>query len=193
MKNNTLTNKLIRISQADFAAMVEAHKGAVIIGLDTFTDARPLKRGNPFAKIEKLSRFVGMAGVDYAQAVNREIAAQSNGHSPTFEAKPLQWGEWVMREDGTRSRKIITHKGNFYVAMTSTRKTRKNRKVTVQFYADGLPVDKAVIAPYLPAKSFSERQDSAGLENPSHQVERRTFALSSVKRARFNGKNYVIA
>lgn len=189
----SLASKLIRISQAEFAAMVEAHKGAAIIGLDTFTDARPLKTGNPHARIEKLSRFVGMAGVDYAQAVNRELASESNGAMPTFEAKPLRWGQWAILPDGTRSRKIITHEGGLYIAMTSTRKTRSNRKVKVQFYADGLPVDREAVAAWLPKPKPSARQAEAGIASQAAQVERRTFSLASVKRARFNGKNYIIA
>lgn len=183
--------KLIPITTAALAALIESHKGSAILGLDTMTDARPRKTGNPYAKIEKLSRFVGMAGVDYAQAVNREIASESNGHLPTFEAKPLQWGEWADLGNGKRSRKLITHKGETYVALTSTRKQRAARKPRVQFYADGLPVDKATVAPYLPAPSASKRQSEVGIEGAA-QVERRTFKLSSIKRARFNGKNYVV-
>ena len=186
---NKLT--LTPITSAAFAALLESHAGAVIVGVDTFTDARARKTGNPFSKVEKLSRFVGHTGIDYALAVNREIASEANGALPTFEAKPLPWGEWVMREDGTRSKKLITHKGEFYVAMTSTRKIRAKRKVKVQFYADGMPVDKADVAAWLPAPSTSNRQAEMGVAK-GKQVERRTFKLSSFKRVRFNGKNYVV-
>lgn len=170
--------------------MLENQKGNVIVGIDALTNARAKKTGNPFQKVEKLSRFVGFVGMDYQKAVNKEL--QGTGERADFEAKPLQWGEWRMKEDGKPSRKIITHKGGLYVATTTSRKIRKNRKPKVQFYADGLPVDKKEIADFLPKKSPSKRQVEAGLDHPETHVERRTFSLASIKRARMNGKNYAI-
>jgi len=170
--------------------MLENHKGMAIVGIDALTDARAKKTGNPFAKVEKLSRFVGFIGMDYERSVNRELETQ--GKEASFESKPLPWGEWMKCEDGKISRKIITHKGKLYFAATSNRKIRSKRKANVQFYADGLPVEKEAVAAFLPVKKTSTRQSEAGLEEGAVQVERRSFAFSSVKRIRFNGKNYAI-
>jgi len=186
----SLAMKTLKITESQLAEMLENHKGLAIVGIDALTDARARKTGNPFEKVEKLSRFVGFVGMDYSRAVNREL--ESQGRETSFEAKPLQWGEWMKDKDGKISRKIITHKGKLYFATTSNRKIRLKKKVKVQFYADGLPVDKETIAAFLPAKRVSERQSDAGLEDGSVQVERRTFAFSSAKRIRFNGKNYSI-
>ena len=170
--------------------MLENHKGAAIVGIDALTNARAKKTGNPYEKVEKLSRFVGFVGMDYAKAVNEEL--ESQGQESTFKSKPLQWGEWLKDEKGKPSKKIITHKGRLYFATTSNRKIRAKRKVKVQFYADGFPVEKDVVSDFLPVKKTSARQESAGIKEGERQIQRRTFAISSAKRIRFNGKNYAI-
>lgn len=181
------------ITYTQLAEMIKAHKGALFIGISSITDARAKKTGkkrvrtfahistitvkNDHGPIIKKARFVGVSGADYAGAVNRAGA-------DSFEAAPLPWGEFVENS----GRKLISHKGGFYLRFQSTGEQRKNRPAKVQYYGNKGKLSHEQVEPFLPPTN-SEKQAQAGVVK-NKQVHVRSMSFESLQYIRLHGKTW---
>ena len=174
---------MLNITHAQFIATVAALRGAVIIGLRATVDTRARKTGNPFGAIAKRVRAVGFVGANYGNAVVREGARQGAGDAATFTPEPLPWGEWLV------ANKVIVHNGEHYLRTESTPGQRNRQPARVLGYIgeQGQPLSHAQVAPFLPAKRESAKQQAHGLTETVHV---RTYKLSNIETVRFGGKTY---
>ena len=175
------------LTHSQLFSAVTSRAGMTFIGIDSLSDARALKNGNPFSEktILKQSRFVGHVGASYENAVIREAAKQ--GIASDFESAPLPWGSWEIPN------KIISHKGERYLRTQTIAKVRKTRPAVVK-YRDitGKFLSYNEVEPFLPKPSFSALQSAEGLASEVEQVHIRTFKFSSLLRVRINGKTYKV-
>lgn len=174
----------------ELIALVRERKGAFPIGIEAITDAKAKKTGNPFGTINKHSRSVGFVGANYGQSVSREQARQ--GVDPAknpFVAEPRPWGEWLI------ANKVATHKGAYYLRTQSTPGQRKRQRAKVLAYLSesGKKLNKADIAPFLPAPSAPKKQAEHGLVAIGEQIDVREYRFDSIQRLRIGGKTYKLA
>jgi hypothetical protein len=175
--------KLQTITHSALVNLIASRPGTTFVGIDSLTDARAKKTGNPFPnqKILKQARFVGTIGADYEAAVQRESGSKN------FESKSLPWGEWEIPN------KLIIHKGERYIRTQTIGKQRKSRPAVVKYRdSEGKFLSKNEVAPFLPAPSFSSRQEDVGLEETAAQVQPRNFKLSSILRVRVGGRTFKV-
>ena len=163
------------LSAADLAKLLSGIKGATFATIVTNTDAR-VKAACPFGRnVRKVSRVNVTLGFQYENAVNRQRVRE--GAENDFEAAPRQWGE---RIPGTF---LVRHdSGKLYL------ETKVERSLGCEYFAaDGSRIEADAIAPYLPSKGGSGRQD---VEKP---VLVRDYALDSIKGLSMKGEDFVVA
>lgn len=164
--------------------MLEGNAGAVIVGLNATVDARA--KGDLRGTLKRV-RAVGFVGADYGKAVVREGARQYVDASEFTPAR-LPWGQWLVPH------KVITHKGAYYLRTQSTPGQRRAQPAKVLGYMteDMEPMPASMVRPYLPAPSYSARQQEVGVGDgtPDEQVWVRTYAFSSIDTVRVGGCTY---
>jgi len=171
------------LTHGQLAAMVSGFPGAVAVGLETATDARCRKTGNPYGKVLKICRGVAFTGADYASAVIREGSRQ--GLAASCQAESLPWGEWLVPG------KVISNKGKLYLRIQFTPGQRRVRQMRVVRYlaGNGLAVSFHDIKDFLPPVKESNRQQAAGL---GETIQVRTIAFDSIRKMRIGGVTYKI-
>lgn len=148
-------------------------KGATFATLITETDARLKKTGNPFGPVRKVSRVNVCLGFQYESAVNRQRTRE--GSEADFEAKPRQWGT---RQAGTM---LVEHKGKLYL------ETKVERSLGYTYMdANGTELTPEEVAPYLPARTESTRQET------EKEIVVRDYSLDSIRSISFGGEQYVM-
>lgn len=174
-----------KITPAQLVERIKTINGNVFVTLETLTDAKARKTGNPFGTILKQSIAHVAIGHNYEAAVNRQGIREDNVPTEAFKANALPWGEWLVPN------RLITHKGEIYVRTQTNPNMRHNRAPRVQ-YRDtaGKFLSRAEVKPLLPAKSESARQAAFGNEG---EVTVRTFKLSSIRRIRIGGETLTVA
>ena len=153
----------------------------------TLTKADAKKTGNPYGTIRKLTRINGMTGVDYSSSVEKQ-QAREGVENPSFQAQQRSWGQKL-------SAALIEHKGSFYMpARMNPSLTPKPLYLIEKPNAGNLSarprlvaVDKAVVAPFLPASRKTEAAAAQGVTRP---VEYRDFRLDSIISLSLNGRKY---
>lgn len=154
-------------------ALLTSVKGATFATLITETDARLKKTGNPFGPVRKVSRVNVCLGFQYESAVNRQRTRE--GTEADFEAAPRQWGQ---RQPGTM---FVEHKGKLYL------ETKVEKSLSHIFMdANGKELTPEEIAPYLPARSESSRQET------DKEIIVRDYALESIRSLALKGETYVM-
>lgn len=188
---NTLTH-------SQFVNILNAHAGAAIVGIEALTDAKALKKNRdtkepntfPAQTILKHVRAVGFVGADYEKAVQREGARQGAEAASGFEAESLPWGEW--HTPG----KVISHKGGFYLRTQTTPGQRERQAARLIGYRDtqGRFLSRDEVKPFLPAPSVSRKQEAVGVGegDAKRQIMVRTYAFSSIRKVRVNGKTFAL-
>lgn len=177
------------INHAELLTLLMAHElqgntSAEFGKLVTVTDPKPLKKSRvtgmafPYGKITKETEALCMFNAIYENAVNNQLTrdgVQEEGER-NFVAQSLPWGKWVTYENGTRSKLLIEHKGEYYVRATFN--TNSIPKVTYRDQ-DGNEIPKAALVEYLP-----ERDDAI--------VEVRTIKISSFRKVHINRNIYTV-
>jgi hypothetical protein len=177
-------------------------KGAVIVGIEALTDAKPLKTAvirewqggddfatkkiaNTFDGINKQVRAVGFVGANYGESVKREGARQGAESAAEFVAESRPWGEWVVPS------KVATHKGEFYLRTQSTPGQRERQPARLLAYRDnaGQFLSPDEVKPFLPKKAESAKQTSAGL---AKKVNIREYKFSSLLKVRIGGETFKV-
>lgn len=175
------------ITHSQLVSAVTARAGMTFIGIDSLTDAKALKTGNPFPEktILKKSCFVGHVGASYGNAVIREAAKE--GFASDFEPEALPWGEWEVIN------KVIIHKGERYLRTQTIGKVRRTRPAVVKYRdVTGKFLSRDQVKDFLPKVSVSARQTEEGLIGEKAQVQVRSFKFSSLLRVRVGGKTYKV-
>lgn len=170
------------INHAQLLELVKQSKGMLILGIESVTDTRCRKTGNPFGQVFKRVYAVSFCGANYETAVNNEALRQ--GCEPVFESQPLPWGEYLIQN------KVITHKGKLYLACQWTPGKRLAQPAIVKGYAteDGTPVSYSDIAAFLPAKrEVKTQQEQTGIEET---VWFRAYSFDSIRKIRIGGRAY---
>jgi hypothetical protein len=178
------------ITTAELIELLRDTKGAMIVGVESLTDAKATKKDrvtkapNTFGDIFKKSRSVVMMGANYEASVNRQHERE-HGSEGEFIADSLPWGEWFIKN------KVIIHKGELYLRTQTTVGQRKVRPAKVQYMdASGSPLTYADVKPFLPVDNGSDKQRAHGVEG---EVKVRTFKLSSILSLRIGGETVMIS
>ena len=182
-KTKQKEKKLImkKLTHGQLVALVQATIGALPVGILATTVPKVRITGNPFSLIQKTSRAVGFVGANYERSVNNEALRQ--GGQAEFEAAPLPWGKWLIKN------KVIVHNGRYYLRTQATPGQRRKQPARVLGYrADGSPVEYAKVAPFLPKRQESaKQQDETGIDKT---VWVSTYAFDSIEKIRINGETY---
>jgi len=163
------------LSAADLAKLLSGIKGATFATIVTNTDAR-VKAACPFGRnVRKVSRVNVTLGFQYENAVNRQREREDS--EPDFKAEPRKWGE---RVPGTF---LVRHdSGKLYL------ETKVERSLGHEYRdAAGNLIPADAIAPYLPTKSGSGRQEV------EKTILVRDYALDSIKGLTIKGEDFVVA
>jgi hypothetical protein len=158
------------LSHANFLSLLKGKLGTLIVGLETVTSPE-LKKGAPDT-VQKHSKGRIVVGASYAKAVRAQ-----GGEG--FESSSLPWGEWLI------SKKVVTHKGEFYLAHV-----RRNSPPLKSFFtSQGEIIDKADIKPFLRKVYENKRQAEAGVTGKK-QVDFKLIKFSSIKTIKYGGKTF---
>ncbi len=173
------------LTQSQLVAIIAGSPGVVMLGLQTLTDTKARKTGNPFGQIFKRTKLGAVVGADYQKSVERE-AGRQGADASEFEAEKLPWGEWVKGLEG----KVIQHKGELFLRTQSTPGQRAAIPAHLLGYFDatGKELAKESVAPFIKeAGESAKQQDEAGLDST---IWVRTYKLSSVEQVTINGEVY---
>lgn len=175
-----------KITHSKLVEILAQSKGAFPVSLLSETDAKARKTGNPFGQINKISAVRTFTGADYENAVNRE--ANRQGAEGEFESEGLpDWKEQIVKN------KVFRHKteGTLYFRTQTTPEQRKRSRSIVLAYRgpSGQFLKPSEVKPFLPPKSVSRKQESAGLSSKK-QVEVREFKFDSIRKIRMNGETF---
>lgn len=161
------------ISKESLVSLLNGIKGATFATIVADTDAKLRKTGNPFGEVRKLSRVNVCLGFQYEAAVNRQRTRE--GSEADFEVAPRQWGN---RISGTF---LVEHKDRIYL------ETKVEKSLNHQYFtADGRMLTDEQVAPFLPARSASNRQETA------KEIMVRDYALDSIRSLAFGGEVYLL-
>ena len=160
------------LTTATLVELLATVKGATFATMIVETDARLKKTGNPFGPVRKVSRVNVTLGFQYANAVNRQRTRE--GAEADFEAAPRQWGVKV-------TPMLVEHKGKTYL------ETKVERSLGYVFLdANGRELSADQVAPFLPARSGSNRQET------EKEILVRDYALESIRSLSMGGEQYVM-
>jgi hypothetical protein len=172
------------ITPAELVEKIKAINGNVFVTLETITDAKAKKTGNPFGTILKQSIAHVAIGHNYQNAVNAQGKREENENAGEFVAQPLPWGEWLVPN------RLIGHKGEIYVRTQTNPSVRFGRPAKVQYRdTEGKFLSREAVKPHLPVKAESARQAAFGNEG---KIEVRTLKLSSIRRIRIAGETLTV-
>ncbi len=173
-----------KLTYSDLIRRVVSHNGAAIIGLETLTDAKAAKTGNPFPEkmVFKHVRCVGFVGANYGKAVQREGERQGSELASEFVARPLPWGHWHAGAEG----KIIRTQS------TPGQRARQAAKVLSYRDVNGQFLSKDAVLPFLPVRAVSARQAAVGVgsDDAKEQIMVNTYKFSSIRKVRMNGHTF---
>ena len=160
------------ITQANLESMLADIKGATFATLTTSTDPRLKKTGNTLGTVRKVSRVNVTLGFQYEAAVNRQRTRE--GLEADFEATERQWGEHI-------SPMLIENNGKKYL-QTKVEKSLETKYVD----AKGQELSSETVAPFLPARSKNEHQET------EKEILVRDYKLESIIGISFKGEEYVL-
>ena len=170
------------MTYSQFVDYLSTIKGCQFVNLITRTDAEMNKgRGkntNPYwGRVEKVAFGVMQFNYSYVNAVQNWV--DKVGNEEEFVGESLEWGRWHLYK------KVITHRGNYYLRTYPTRNDARR----VYYLLDGIPVtpqEFAKIKPWLKETPVSTKQLEAGLEE-KEQVKPKNYKFSSVVAITING------
>lgn len=146
--------------------------GTTIATIETDTDPRLKKTGNPYRNVRKLSRLSVLFGFSYENAVNNQRARE--GNEEVFSSGPRLWGQTEQRDNGSYT-PIIEKDGEYYL------QCKVQNTLSVEYRDENgsiIPVDR--LEQFLPKVSATNQ----GVEK---EVVIRTFKVSSIKSIKAKG------
>lgn len=189
----------LRMARADAKAFIESpfgHKGAFIATVQTDTDARLRKTGNPHPSTRKRSRSQVLGGSwSYQNAVNNARLRSMTDNGPIFEdgasrppvgsdGKPKEFipepRKWGQRVHGTP---WVVHKDKDYLELMML------RSLSTSYYDETGDLDEATIRPFKPAKRSNAKHQGVTSEN---EVILRDYTWQNVHVFTYAGRNIYI-
>ena len=150
------------ISLVELQNRLDQLKGARVVSFIARTKPEMRKTDNPYwERVTKVSKVVGMVNWIYQNSVNRQRIREDS--EPDFEALPRSWGERI------HGKPFVTHKDNLYLEV------KVESAIQTQYFVDGVPVEREVIAEWLRPSSEPIRQE---LEKP---VILRDYKLENIR------------
>ena len=176
MKNLLQSNPLQQITIPELVELLKNFAGTSFAGLQTLTNARAKKTGNPFPEktILKETDLLANLGFHYSNSLVNQ--AKRENVSTEFHVQRRVWGERII---GTP---LVEHKGNFYLE-AKCEKVFSSRLVDI--YGDEISREDAL--PFLPVRKESSTQNR--LEK---KIILRDFRLDSIKKFAFDGKIFLV-
>lgn len=171
----------MKLTQSQLIATIEAIQGTTMATIETATDPRLKKTGNPFngRKVLKHSKLNVQIGASYENGVNRQAGREGNESAGEFKTHKLAYGRWLVPH------KLIEHNGKVQLRVTCN----PHMKPETHYTVNGQPVDKEEIKPFLPSKKPSQRQEDFGVDR---QIVPRNFNMESIKAITVKGSRYEI-
>ena len=127
-------------------------KGAKVVTIIGRTVPDMRKTGNPYVgRVRKVSRCNGMINWIYQNAVNNQRLRENK--EPDFEPKPRRWG---VRLNGTP---LVVHTKNKPKEIIKYLEFRALTHLQTQYFLDNAPIEKELIAEWLPPAKDNPRQD----------------------------------
>jgi len=165
-QKEAIVNKTTKVTQAQFADLLDEFGGCAPITLSTDTQPSLKKTGNPYRDqtVRRIARSNGFVGGTYESIANNK--REKAGGDRDFEARSLPWGQHA-------GRYLIEHKGNFYL------KFFPRATIDEQYVADEKPIPRSAIEEFLP----KPRENRGG-------VPWITLKLASIRFVTFNTKSY---
>lgn len=167
------------LTHSQFASLLAAKKGAMILSIVSDTKPDFYKRGCPFSEIRKVEYKRVVSGAKYQDAVIRQ-----GGEG--FKAGPLPYGNFASEE---LTNKVIKTDSGKYQLRTQSRNPRKPIKTT--WVADGEVVDYQVIKQYLKPPSESKKQAEVGVTGKK-QVKPRNFDFPNILKVTYGKMEYTL-
>lgn len=162
------------ITRVEFCELLMGLRGATPVTITSKTEVR-VPKSCQYHGTTKISKVNGLANFHYEAAVNRQLTREDK--SADFEAMPRQWGERLVRPDGTLT-PIVQHKGANYLEL------KVQNSLESKYVFNDKELDKDVITPFLP-KSVSR-------QGTDKEVIVRDYKLESVLEATINGELYIL-
>lgn len=125
-------NEVIKVS--NFMTQIINLKGCKIVSITTRTSVAVPKYYMIGGEVTKVTTKGVLVNLDYVKATNNRLIKE--GKEPTFKAKPLPWGEWLV------PKKIIAHNGKCYLRMYEF----KGAKHETEYFVNGKPATEHQIA-----------------------------------------------
>jgi len=169
--------RILKVTIAQIVGLIRQNvKGTTIVTIETETDPRMRKTGNPYANkgVIKKQTLNGVMGFDYEAGVNRR--AEKEGKEADRTAQPRKWG--VLMPD----RLFVTHKGSYYLQLQC--EGVSNRRFELP---DGTEVPESEIKSFIPDKEESSIQSD--IEN---KLIIRDVKMENVRSITFKGTKYEI-
>ena len=170
----------ILFSDASIIATCMLQKGTTFASVDSITNPRMNKTGNPYiGRVVKFQTFQVCFGDDYEAGVQRK--ADKEGLDVVFKAQPLKWGTHY-----NGSAFVIEHKGEFYLQC----RVLKSNEVEYRWAESGNPLTEAEVVDlksFIPPKKEGERQPA------EDKVIYRTVKVGNITEIRMWGVRFMRA
>ena len=173
------------ITHSQLVALLAGLPGVVFMGILALTDSRCRKTGNPFGIVLKTTLTSATVGASYEAGVNREGDRQ--GQDAQFQAGALPKGrKWLVVGKVLES---DTEPGKYYLRTQATPGQRRVRSARVlgYFTEQGQRLTHTQVAPFLPPKYESAKQQTSGL---TATVWVRDWLFTSLQKVRVNGRTF---
>mgnify|MGYP000909619312 CR=1 FL=1 len=193
------------ISHSELLSLLQSKqgKGTFAVSLETVTDARALKTGNPYKgkKIFKKSKFATILGANYERAVQREGGRQGEEAAADFVASALPKDrDWQVPGLVLYS---VKNPGVLYLRTQSTPGQRNLATARVDYIdVDGNEISREKAEKFLPVRSASIAQLAAGVGETalvngegaeSGQIQVNDFKFSSIRSITIDGEQIQIS
>lgn len=157
--SETLMAKLITL--AALTELLAATNGSQFVSFVAKTDAKAKKTGNPFGKVWKRAKIVGIVNFNYTNSVNNQRARE--GTDADFTAKARQWGTKLVGVPFV----VHTPKG---MTEQCVYLEVKVESATIVGYEDdnGNPLTAEQVKPFLPADKSEAIAEAQGVEKAIH-------------------------
>lgn len=149
-------------------------KTSTFATIETVTEARMNKKGNPFLGTKKISAANVNINFSYANAVNKQRDKENNEEE--FVPHARKWGQRIPKTP------LIEHKGEFYLEARFM-----NAPSNTTYVFNGKIIDKRELTPFMP-----ENNSNAEHQGVEKEIIIRDFKLSNISEIILNKTHYKI-
>lgn len=178
----------MKITHAALRQKIAESKGNLFCQVLSLTDAKALKRNNPFGTILKKAAASVSVGTDYEKAVNTVAAKEGNENAGSFVAESI----WNGKGEHVVPNKIIRHidTGREYLYCQTSDKQIDAFPPHVEYQTvSGEKLSREDVAPFLPVKAASAKQAAFGNENERNV---RMIAFDNILAIKMNGETFEV-